>query len=228
MAEDTNINAEQTGNVLYDNNIPALKQGYDQLKNAVTPFQLALLRNPKPFADVNPTLQVGLFDAMANSFIELTSALAVLGINVNQTIADILNGMLVSDGYDFKVSDVQEIGRMLGVSDFLATHQVTPEIKTALDNITNRDTLFIQALKVIQPSYERSYIVVLYANIIALVCSTMELACNKNSAFVTFLNNYLYHQYTELSHLLTDNSLNAQFSICINYLRNINTQMKNY
>lgn len=228
MAEDTNTGAEQVNNVLYDNNIPALKYGFDNLKNVVTPFQLAFLRNSKPFTDVNPTLQVGLFEAMSNSFIELATMLAVLGIGMNKTTADILNGMLTSEGYAFKVSDIQEIGRMLGVSDFLTTHQVSPEIKTALDTFTNNDTLFIQALKVIQPSYERSYIAVLYANVIALVCSTMELACNKNSVFVTFLNNYLYHQYTELSNIITDNSLNAQFDVCINYLRNINNQMKNY
>ncbi len=228
MTEDTNTGAEQTGNVLYDSNIPALKYGYDNLKNAVTPFQLAFLRNPKPFTDVNPTLQAGLFEAISNSFIELATMLAVLGISMNKTTADILNGMLVSDGFMFKVSDIQEISRMLGVSDFLTTHQVSPEIRTVLNNFTDSDTLFVQALKVINPSYERSYIAVLYANVIALVCSTMELACNKNSVFVTFLNNYLYHQYTELSHLITDNSLNAQFNVCINYLRRVNSQMKNY
>lgn len=220
--------ADNIKDTLYNNNIPALNQGYCRLKEAVTPFQLALLRNPKPFTDVNPTLQVGLFEAVANSFIELITMLAVIGVSVNQTTADILNGMLVSEGYEFKVSDIKKIGEMLGVSDFLKTRQVSPEIRNALHNFTNKDTLFIQALKVIQPSYERSYIAVLYANLIALAGSTMELACNKNNAFVTLLNNYLRHQYIELFNMITDNSLRTQFDVCMNYLRNINTQMKNY
>lgn len=220
--------ADNIKDALYSNNIPALNQGYCRLKEAVTPFQLAFLRNPKPFEDANPILKEGLFEAMENSFIEFITMLAVIGVSVNQTTADILNGMLASEGYQFKTDDIKTIGEMLKTADFLKTRQITPEMRTVLHNFTNKDALFIQALKVIQPSYERSYIAVLYANLIALSGSTMELVCNKNSAFVTFLNNYLYHQYNELSHLVTDSSLNAQFAVCINYFKNINAQMKNY